>query len=143
MLQRYSRQQAVAKRLSKTTSYARSVTTDVDSHAWESQPRIHKLDQRLSLETVEALFADYLAGMSSRAVAEKYGIQKNSVLGLLKRHGVARPRTVVTDEQADQAVQLLQSGIALKPAAELLELAPTTLARALQSRGLPTRKVWA
>jgi hypothetical protein len=63
--------------------------------------------------------------------------------GLLKAHGVDTHRPVVSDEQAAQAVDLLQSGIALGKVAEQLGLAYTTLARALTSRGLPTRKTWA
>jgi hypothetical protein len=143
VLRRYSRQQAVADRLCKALEYALTVSFEAAPPPARPVPKIHKLSQRLSLETVVALIADYEAGLKGKALAEKYGIQKNSVLGLLKQHGVARDRTVVSDEQAAAAVALLTAGVALKRAAEQLGIAPTTLGRALRARGLPTRKTWA
>jgi hypothetical protein len=105
-------------------------------------PRVHKLELRLAPETVAALIEDYLGGMPSRACGQKFGLAKNSVLGVLKQHGVSRPRIEISDEALDQAVNLLARGVALKPIAEGMGLAPSTLQRALQSRGLPTRKTW-
>jgi hypothetical protein len=132
----------VSDRLCKALKYALTVNLDDHSPAPEPCPRVHKLSRRLSRETVQALISDYEAGLRGKALAEKYGVQKNSVLGLLKQHGVARNRTVVSDEQATQATALLNAGLALGKVAKQLGLAETTLFRALQSRGLPTRKAW-
>jgi hypothetical protein len=142
VLSRYSKQQNVSDRLCKALEYALTVSFDALPKPTEPPPKIHKLRDRLPLETVEALIEDYRAGLKGAALAEKYGIQKNSVLGLLKQHGVDTHRPTVTNEQCKKAVELLQSGLALGKVSSELALAYTTLARALSSRGLPTRKTW-
>ena len=138
VLQRCSRLQGVDVRLCKALNHARSVTLGApELLAPPSRP--HKLAQRLAPEVIEQIIVDYLAGSSTRKLGLKYGLHKNSILGLLKRNDVSKPRTKITDEQVDQALKLFRDGHSLVKAAQQLGLASTTMVRAFQRRGLPTR----
>jgi hypothetical protein len=64
-------------------------------------PRIHALERRLQREDFGQILVDYLAGKTSRQLAHEYNLSKSSVLRILHRSGVVRPRgdaTSVVDE---------------------------------------------
>lgn len=56
------------------------------------RPQPHATRRRLGQQAVEAVVADYLAGMTTREVAERYGISKTAVIELLRPRGVLRGR---------------------------------------------------
>lgn len=61
-------------------------------------PRVHAVSQRLSQDTLHQIVADYLAGMTSRAVGERYGISKTAVIELVRQAGhQPRPRGPLPD----------------------------------------------
>jgi hypothetical protein len=55
-------------------------------------PRIHRLSQRLSEETVAALVNGYRAGASLADLQRIYSISRGSVQKLLRERGVRRRR---------------------------------------------------
>jgi hypothetical protein len=55
-------------------------------------PRIHRLSQRLSEETVPALVNGYRAGASLADLQRIYSISRGSVQKLLRERGVRRRR---------------------------------------------------
>ena len=57
-----------------------------------SIPRIHALERRLARQDFDQILVDYLAGKSSRQLAHEYNLSKTSVLRILHRWGVVRPR---------------------------------------------------
>jgi AraC-like DNA-binding protein len=137
VLQRCSRLQGVDNRLCKALTYARSVTADAPT--LEAKPsQAHKLSQRLTPEVIEQIIADHAAGSSTRKLGLKYDLHRNSVTRLLQAEGVTRPRTRITDEHVEQAKNLFNEGLSVAKAAQQLGIAPTTMTRAFQVRGLPT-----
>jgi hypothetical protein len=49
-----------------------------------------RVRDRVADSDVQVLIADYLAGMSARALAERYDLSVSALKVLLKRHGVRR-----------------------------------------------------
>ena len=66
-----------------------------------------RLDERL----VQQLLADYQAGCSGRELAEHYGLARSTVIGLLRKRGVAVRYPRVTPEEAAEMVRLYRSGM--------------------------------
>jgi hypothetical protein len=66
---------------------------------------------RLNEQMVQQLLADYQAGRSGRALAERYGLARSTVIELLRQHGVAVRYPRVTPAEAAEMVQLYRSGM--------------------------------
>jgi DNA-directed RNA polymerase specialized sigma24 family protein len=97
------------------------------------------LAQRLSTAAIEALLADYATGLSSREVADRHSLSKQSVLKLLRQHQVVRPRARVSDHQLVDVVRLRESGMTIRDIGAKVELPPTTVFRALHKAASSTR----
>jgi DNA invertase Pin-like site-specific DNA recombinase len=67
---------------------------------------IFRLDEQL----VRQLLADYEAGRTGRELAEQYGLARSTVIGLLRKHGVAGRYPRVTPSDAAEMVRLYHSG---------------------------------
>jgi hypothetical protein len=60
---------------------------------------------------VQLLLADYRAGRTGRQLAEQYGLARSTVIGLLRKHGVAVRFPRVTPEEAAEMVRLYRAGV--------------------------------
>jgi hypothetical protein len=85
------------------------------------------------------LVADYKRGISTPKLCKQYDLSKWSVLKILNDHGVSMRFQSLTDEQIDQAVERYQAGDSLATIARHLGSSPTTVQRALISRGVAIR----
>jgi hypothetical protein len=140
VLRRYSGHPTVTKQLLEAHSYAQTVTIRKCRASRPVLPPPRKLSQRLPEELIEQLGADYIAGASTRKIASQYKIAKTSVIRLLEKQGIVRPRSRITDEQVSEALGLFRAGLSVKAASLKLGIATTTLVSAFRSRGLPTRR---
>jgi DNA-binding CsgD family transcriptional regulator len=66
---------------------------------------------RLDNQLVQQLLVDYEAGCTGRELAERYGLARSTVIGLLRLHGVAVRYSRVTPEEAAEMVRLYRSGV--------------------------------
>jgi DNA-binding transcriptional regulator LsrR (DeoR family) len=66
---------------------------------------------RLDEQLVQQLLADYQAGSTGRELAERYGLARSTVIGLLRQHGVAVRYPRVTPDEAAEIVQLYRTGM--------------------------------
>lgn len=135
LLRRYSGESNGITPLDKAWIGTRSIRTrpsETTPPTPKRQP--YKINQRLPSATVTQLIADYLTGASSREVAERYGIAKQSALRLLRDHQVARPRSRITEAQVDHAAALVEGGLSIATAAQRVGVPPTTMRRALKKR---------
>jgi DNA-binding transcriptional regulator LsrR (DeoR family) len=66
---------------------------------------------RLDEQLVQQLLADYKAGRTGRELAERYGLARSTVIGLLRQYGVAVRYPRVTPDEATEMVRLYQSGV--------------------------------
>lgn len=79
----------------------------------------------------------YGEGLSTRAIAQRYGVDKSTVSEALAREGVARrDNRGVTDEQESQLVQLYQAGLTMTEIAEQAGLSFLVVKAALDRQGI-------
>ena len=135
----YSRHQSALEAL-------RSVRGRLDSKGSRRRARpeppviAHKLSQRLQLETITQLLADYQAGSSTPALARQYRISATSVKTLLHARGVAvrRPRKL-TEPEVLTAAELYQAGWSLAKLGQKFDVDDTTVWRRLKQVGVDMR----
>ena len=104
-----------------------------------SATRRWRLDHRLTDETVAKLVCDYVAGASSYALADTYGISKWAVLHLLKHAGVGLRRQGLSDQQLAEAVARYEEGQSLAQVAAAVGASKTTVANTLRRAGVQLR----
>ena len=95
--------------------------------------------RRLSENDVRAIICHYQSGISSAKIAKSYGIGKQTVLGLLKQHGVQRRCQPMTGSQVAEAKRLYETGLSVSAVSQLLEVPWTTVERALRRAGAAMR----
>ena len=139
VLRDYSRQQIVSDRLCKTFEYALTVTFERAAAASKPPAKIHKLEQRLSADTIAAILLDYEAGVRGSALAQKYGLRKSTLRDLVTRHGLKPdngvPGAALSQDEIAQAVRLYESGMSIKAVAEQLGRAHGSIHKHLVQSG--------
>lgn len=74
----------------------------------------HKLVHRLTEDAVSQLIADYRHGVKISDLVLRYGISRQSITTLLRRHGIAtRFRQKLSDADVDEAGRLYAAGWSL------------------------------
>lgn len=84
----------------------------------------------------QAAIADYLDGMTHKAVAHKYGIGHATVHRIIVASGVNRPRRIAPEVIAAAIDDYLQTGESTKKVAQRHSLSPDKLRVELKVRGL-------
>lgn len=126
------------------TGLAKQVVSSNRRYAWENglaeqpeqRPRRH-----LTNAQVADLVSLYEEGASSRDVAAQLGVSRNAVLQLLRSTGasVRLQRHVLSEHEADVAVERYTAGSSLAEVAVELHVSPGTVSRALRARGVQLR----
>jgi DNA-binding CsgD family transcriptional regulator len=70
-----------------------------------------RVDQRLSAEDVQRMVVDYQDGASGRELAERFGIARSTVIGLLREQQVAVRHLRLTAEEVERAVTWYREGV--------------------------------
>src|SRR4051812_40669393 len=86
------------------------------SRAFPARPEplpapVRRVSFRLDEQLVQQLLADYRTGRTGRELAEEYRLARSTVIGLLRKHGVAVRYPRVTPEDAKEMVRLYRSGM--------------------------------
>ncbi len=68
----------------------------------------------LTAAEVDALVGDYLAGMSVKALAERYGIHRATVFSHLRRRNVPSRRPGLGLDEKAEAVRLARAGVSMR-----------------------------
>lgn len=74
-----------------------------------------------------------------RQLAAEHSCHRTTISGLLKRHGIAVRRQLVSEEQATEMIRLYDSGLSVARIGEYLGLADTTVHRHLRELGVRIR----
>ena len=81
------------------------------------------------------LIADYVAGMSVKAISEKYGVHRGTIPDVVKRAGVAvRVAGLGADERA-RASSLYESGMTLVQVARHMDIGDEAVRQAVLDEG--------
>lgn len=99
----------------------------------------YKLAQRIDPETIAKIVQDYQDGMTSPAIGKQYGINKGSVIRLLREAGVPVRNQPLDERHVAEAIALYRSGLSLARVGEKLQVDPGTVRRTLIARGIARR----
>ncbi len=94
----------------------------------------------LGEEDTTTLVADYKAGMRIAELAQKYGVNRKTVIRRLERQGLKRTVNAFTPEKAERAVELYLGGMTLVEAADATNSNSRSVSLALAERGIPRRR---
>ena len=95
--------------------------------------------RQLDGQQVQNLIAGYQAGATVYELGGRFGISRQTVSAVLKRHGVAMRQRGLSSEQTDEAVRLYETGQSLARIGERMGVDPTTVLTRLRERGVRTR----
>lgn len=102
-------------------------------------PKSWLVRRRLDDELVAEIVSKYRAGSGTPELCRDYGISKPSMLDLLHAQGVQMRRQSLTPKQRIQAVELYESGLAIKPVANRLGSSFGAVHRVLVAEGVKLR----
>jgi len=68
----------------------------------------------LTASEVDRLIGDYLAGMSVKSLAERYGIHRATVFSHLRRRSVPSRRPGLGIDEKAEAVRLARAGVSMR-----------------------------
>ncbi|HEX2904271.1 MAG TPA: hypothetical protein VHO01_12515 [Jatrophihabitans sp.] len=72
---------------------------------------IRRLNLRVDAVIAAQIVADYEAGSTGRQLAERYGLARSTVIGLLRKHGAVVRYPRVTPEVGAEMLRLYRSGV--------------------------------
>jgi DNA-directed RNA polymerase specialized sigma24 family protein len=104
---------------------------NMNKPAAATPPRVHKLAQRLTAETMQALRDAYRAGASLGELQQRFGLSRGSVQRLLRERGLRRRRKNLTDEKVAVIVRRYDEGLTIREIAAEQRLPKTTVQDAL------------
>jgi hypothetical protein len=105
----------------------------------DEQRVVRSLQFRLTNEQRAALAADYETGLPTTELTTRYGLAKGTVLRLIEEAGIPMRRRGLSQETAEQARLLYESGLSLAAVGERLSQVPTSVSRALKRMGVHLR----
>lgn len=98
------------------------------------------VQRRLASEEVAQLVVAYRRGVPVAELAESFRVNRTTVLGHLRRHGVPkRDRRALQGDEVDRAAQLYAGGQSADWVAAQLGVAASTVRRALKDAGMTLR----
>ena len=90
----------------------------------------------LTASEVDALVGDYLAGMSVKALAERYGIHRATVFSHLRRRNVPSRRPGLGLDEKAEAVRLARAGVSMRAIGRRMGVDRKAVRAALVEAGL-------
>ena len=98
------------------------------------------VQRRLGADEVAELVAAYLMGIPVEGLAVSFRINRTTVLGHVRRHGIPkRDRRALQGDDIERAAQLYAEGRSTEWVAEELQVAASTVRRALKDAGIVLR----
>lgn len=111
-----------------------------ESPANEMQPpRPRNLRRRLTPQAIEEIVTRYTAGEKTPVLSQAFDISESGLRDLLRAEGIVLRGHAITEEDAEQAVQLYGSGLTMTAVAAQLGYAHGTIRTALLKRGVVLR----
>ncbi len=89
--------------------------------------------------TIAQLVDDYERGIHTTELTARYQVSKAGVLRLLREAGVDMRRQGLSQEQANEAIRLYDTGLSLVRIGDRLGFGPTSVANALRAAGVTLR----
>lgn len=95
----------------------------------------------LTASEVDGLVGDYLAGMSVKALVERYGIHRATVFARLRRRNVPSRRPGLGIDEKAEAVRLARAGVSMRAIGRRMGVDRKAVRAALVEAGLIADKI--
>jgi DNA invertase Pin-like site-specific DNA recombinase len=105
-------------------------------------PPVPRRKVRLTPAELSELVADYQSGLTMRGVATRWGLNRHTVAGYLRRSGIELRRQGLSDFQIAEAKRLYLSGWSVARLAAHFDCYGTTVWRELKKAGVQLRRPW-
>jgi hypothetical protein len=105
----------------------------------EQPPKKPGTAKRLKLQEVDELIAAYQAGTNVYKLGNRFGITRQTVSAILKRHGVQTRKRGLTEEEIGEAVRLYGQGWSLTRIGQHYGVDSRTVRSRLLERGVRAR----
>ncbi|HVX20440.1 MAG TPA: helix-turn-helix domain-containing protein [Acidimicrobiales bacterium] len=96
--------------------------------------RNHK---RLTPEEVQALCADYQAGVEIGALVSRYGVTRTTVFEVVNRQNLPKRYPILDPEEVVRAAQMYEEGKSFAAVAEHFSVSAQTIRNVLLRAGVP------
>lgn len=106
------------------------------AHRATPQNLPHRLDHKVSPETIAQLIADYESGTPSTQLTRIYGLGKGSVLKLLRESGIQMRHHGLSRENLEEAASLYKDAWSLPRVAERFGCRVGSVRKAFRSAGI-------
>lgn len=100
---------------------------------------IHRLDRRLSAETIAELAAAFESGASVPDLARQYGVSKRALRHLLSGQGLQMRKQPLSEDEVELAINLYAEGLSLREIGAQIGRGKTSVKEALNQRGVVLR----
>ncbi|WP_079628873.1 helix-turn-helix domain-containing protein [Mycobacteroides abscessus] len=100
---------------------------------------VHRVDRRLSAETIAELVAAFENGASVPDLARQYEVSKRALRKLLRDQGMQMRKQPLSDNEVELAMNLYADGLSLREIGGQLGRGKTTVSNALSRRGVTLR----
>ena len=137
-MKRYSKPVYQGRRLRRMVDLAEK-SAEMPVRTPEPFVQVHRLDRRLSAETIAELVQAYCDGASTPELERRYALGHASVIRILHRHGVTMRNEGLADRNIPTAAELYRSGNTLAQLGKQFEISPNAVRRALVTAGVVMR----
>lgn len=107
--------------------------------ARESVSREHRVDRRLSVETIAELVQAYRDGVGTPQLRQRYGLSQGSVIKILHENGVVMRGQGLAVSDLATAAELHRGGATLAQLGQQFAVSPNAVRRALVAVGVVMR----
>ncbi|GHU53589.1 hypothetical protein AGMMS49975_12050 [Clostridia bacterium] len=113
----------------------------IDEYGQTAKSKVSQYQKRLSITDITRIIKEYQDGMTTYALAAKYGCHYNTISRNLKKHGVMVSRKKIkTEAEEEEVVRLYKSGLTIEQVAKQLGAGNTTILRCLHRHGVGGRR---
>jgi hypothetical protein len=102
-------------------------------------PQVHRVDRRLSPDSIAALVQAYQDGVPTTQLRERFELGHGTVIRILHGHGVVMRNQGLADPDVATAAELYRGGATLAQLGEWFEVSPNAVRRALIAAGVVMR----
>ena len=105
--------------------------------------RIRQHQKQLTLEEIERAAIEYLNGMSTGQLAEKYGCHRTTVSKNLKNRGIHVTNRRASEKiNVEEVISMYANMINTEQIAKKFEVSPNTITKYLRDNGIKIRTRW-
>jgi len=115
----------------------------IDDYGETVTSKITNTQKRLTDLEIASIVEDYQNGMTTYALAKKYGCHRNTISRNLKKHGIVVTHSKIkTEEDSSKIISLYKSGMMTEDIADKFLISVSAVVRCLHKNGVKMRTRW-